>query len=111
MNDSGPVPSVWPAVQFSVLAEMHPILRPMAQQSSVSQPVTGPQHELDAAFRRALEAAFGEPGRGFDPATRPSQSPKFGDYQANFAMGLAKQVGANPREIAMQVVAALDVSD
>lgn len=88
-----------------------PILRPMVQQSSFSQTLTDPQYRLDAAFRRALETAFGVQGRGVDPAVRPSQNPKFGDYQANFAMGLAKQIGANPREIAMKVVAVLEVSD
>lgn len=88
-----------------------PILRPMSTKSPASPALTDPQTLLDASFRRALEAAFGEQGRGVDPAIRPSQNPTFGDYQANFAMGLAKQVGANPREIATKVVAALDVSD
>jgi arginyl-tRNA synthetase len=33
----------------------------------------------------------------------------FGDYQANCAMGAAKQMGKNPRELAAAVVAALDL--
>ncbi len=40
-----------------------------------------------------------------------SQNPKFGDYQANGIMGLAKKVGKNPRELAGQVIEKLDVSD
>lgn len=36
---------------------------------------------------------------------------KFGDYQANGVMGLAKRLKLNPRELATQVVAKLDLSD
>ncbi len=42
---------------------------------------------------------------------RASANPKFGDYQANGVMGLAKKLGKNPRELAAEVVEALDVSD
>ncbi|MCL2348764.1 MAG: arginine--tRNA ligase, partial [Planctomycetaceae bacterium] len=42
---------------------------------------------------------------------RPSQEPKFGDYQANMAMSLAKSLGKPPREVAQMIVANLDVSD
>src|SRR6476620_11398489 len=41
----------------------------------------------------------------------PSQDAKFGDYQANCAMPLGKRMGKPPREIATQLVAALDVAD
>ena len=37
--------------------------------------------------------------------------PKFGDYQANGVMALAKKLKTNPRKLAEQVVAKLDVSD
>ena len=42
---------------------------------------------------------------------RPSQDPKFGDFQANMAMSLAKQLGKPPREIAQQIVQQLDIGD
>ncbi|MCL2348743.1 MAG: arginine--tRNA ligase [Planctomycetaceae bacterium] len=42
---------------------------------------------------------------------RPSQEPKFGDYQANMAMSLAKSLGKPPRDVAQMIVANLDVSD
>lgn len=42
---------------------------------------------------------------------RPSQDPKFGDFQANCAMPLAKKLGKAPRDIAAEIVAALDVAD
>src|SRR3954464_11771485 len=41
----------------------------------------------------------------------PSQDAKFGDYQANCAMPLGKRLGKSPREIATQLVAALDVAE
>jgi len=42
---------------------------------------------------------------------RPSGDPKFGDYQANFAMPLGKRLGRPPRDVAAEVVARLDVAD
>ncbi len=42
---------------------------------------------------------------------RPSGDAKFGDYQANGVMGLAKKLKTNPRKLAEDVVAQLDVSD
>jgi arginyl-tRNA synthetase len=41
----------------------------------------------------------------------PSQDAKFGDYQANFAMPLGKKLGRPPREIAQQLVTAVDLAD
>lgn len=40
----------------------------------------------------------------------PSKKAGFGDYQANGAMGAAKAMGTNPRELAAQIVAAVDVN-
>ena len=42
---------------------------------------------------------------------KPTQDPKFGDYQANGVMSLAKKLKRHPREIAQQVLEHLDVSD
>ena len=39
----------------------------------------------------------------------PGKKTGFGDYQANCAMGAAKQMGKNPRELAASIVAALDL--
>ena len=38
---------------------------------------------------------------------RPTTDPKFGDFQCNAAMPLAKRLGKNPREIAIQIAAQL----
>jgi len=42
---------------------------------------------------------------------RPATDPKFGDYQANGVMALAKQIKTNPRQLAQAVVEQLDLSD
>ena len=42
---------------------------------------------------------------------KPTQDPKFGDYQANGVMSLAKKLKRNPRELARQVLERLDVAD
>ena len=68
--------------------------------------------QLDRAFRSAIVAAFGFDA---DPLIGVAQNDKFGDYQSNAAMGLAKQLAeragqkANPRAVAEQVKAKLDL--
>ncbi len=42
---------------------------------------------------------------------RPAQDPRFGDYQANCAMPLAKQLGQPPQEVADRIVGLLNVTD
>ncbi len=56
---------------------------------------------------QALEAA-GAPA-GSPAAVRQSAKPQFGDYQANGVMGVAKQLGTNPREFAQKVLDVLDL--
>jgi arginyl-tRNA synthetase len=64
--------------------------------------------QLDAAFRAAIAAAFD--GLEADPQISVAQNEKFGDYQANAAMGLAKLVSektgqkTNPRAVAEKIV-------
>ena len=62
-------------------------------------------------FERALIAAFGSEFADTDPLLAATNNPKFGDYQANLAMSLAKRLQQKPRDIATQIIAALDVSD
>ncbi|MEX2387844.1 MAG: arginine--tRNA ligase, partial [Phycisphaeraceae bacterium] len=62
---------------------------------------------LDALLRRAVTAAFGEAYADTDPVLRPAANPTFGDYQANVAMALAKQVQQKPRDVAEAIVAKL----
>ncbi len=46
----------------------------------------------------------------FEKAVRPATDPKFGDYQANGCMALAKSTGRKPRDLAAQVAAAVDLA-
>jgi arginyl-tRNA synthetase len=66
---------------------------------------------LNARLDRAIVAALGANYAGTDPLLVLSSNPKFGDYQANMAMGLAKQLGQQPRVIAQSIVDNLDVSE
>jgi arginyl-tRNA synthetase len=66
--------------------------------------------ELRARFADALSTLTPDP-RPFAEMVRPAGDAKFGDFQANCAMPLAKQLGKPPREIAQQIVAALKVDD
>lgn len=67
--------------------------------------------QLDAAFRSAIQTAFGFDA---DPLIGVAQNEKFGDYQSNAAMGLAKQVAertgakTNPRQVAEQIKAKVE---
>ncbi|MFO7287001.1 MAG: arginine--tRNA ligase [Gammaproteobacteria bacterium] len=66
---------------------------------------------IEARFRDALAKAFGDEHRATDPLVRLSTDERFGDYQANVAMSLAKTLGAKPRDVAASIVAALDAAD
>jgi arginyl-tRNA synthetase len=69
---------------------------------------------LDHKFRLAIRSAF---DLDADPLIAPSQNDKFGDYQANAAMSLAKTLSektgekSNPRQIAERIKAALELGD
>jgi arginyl-tRNA synthetase len=68
-------------------------------------------HQLNQRLQQALIAAFGSELADADPVLVPTANPKFGDYQANGAMALAKRLGQAPRAIATQILAHLDVAD
>jgi arginyl-tRNA synthetase len=46
-----------------------------------------------------------------DPRVQAAGDPRFGDYQTNVAMLLAKQQRANPRQVAQDIIAKIDVAD
>jgi arginyl-tRNA synthetase len=70
--------------------------------------------QLDGRFRQAIRSAL---GLDADPLVAPSQNERFGDYQANAAMGLAREVAGrtgqkvSPRAIADQIKARLELGD
>ena len=66
--------------------------------------------QIRARFRPALANLT----EGVDPLLemiRPSQDASFGDYQANCAMPLGKQLGLPPREVAQRLIDGLNVDD
>ncbi|MCP4455780.1 MAG: arginine--tRNA ligase, partial [Planctomycetes bacterium] len=67
---------------------------------------------LDLLEQRISEAMTALSGLEGCPAiVRPATDPKFGDYQANGVMGLAKKLKTNPRKLAEDLVSRLDLSD
>ena len=62
--------------------------------------------QLQAILRRALATLPGMPA-DFDAGVTPAADLRFGDYQANAAMTLAKARRTNPRVLATQIVDAL----
>jgi arginyl-tRNA synthetase len=66
--------------------------------------------ELRQRFRAALESLVEDPSEALE-LIRPAQDAKFGDYQANCAMPLGKRLGRPPRQVAVQIVGRLQVSD
>ncbi|HOJ20134.1 MAG TPA: arginine--tRNA ligase [Armatimonadota bacterium] len=66
---------------------------------------------IEAIVRQALIHLLGPDGAEVDPLVRQTQDPKFGDYQSNVAMGLAKRLGKKPRDVAAELVAAMDVGE
>ncbi|GAA1487766.1 arginine--tRNA ligase [Brachybacterium sacelli] len=67
-----------------------------------------PEIALTERFQSAFAAAFGPEYADADPIIRPSQ---FADFQCNAAMGLAKRLGRKPRDIAADILAAVDLED
>jgi arginyl-tRNA synthetase len=73
--------------------------------------VVKPLPLLTERLQAAIAAALGPEHAGTDPVLRRSQQARFGDYQANVAMALARRVGHPPREVALAIVDHLDAGD
>ncbi len=74
----------------------------------MSDPVVILHDRLLAAMRAALGDRLPE---GADPMLAPSRNPQFGDFQSNAPMGLAKQLGLKPRDLAQSIVEHLAIDD
>ncbi|QDS93182.1 Arginine--tRNA ligase [Roseimaritima multifibrata] len=69
---------------------------------------------IQSLFKQRLAAALAEltdNAEELSQMVRPTQEPRFGDYQANCAMPLKQSLGIPPREIAEKIVARLQVND
>ena len=67
--------------------------------------------QLQNSVSQALVSAFGEELADKDPLIAPTNNPKFGDYQSNVALSLAKPLKQNPRAIAQSIVDNLQLDD
>ena len=65
---------------------------------------------LQAILESRLLAAVGDSG-GVPVTVQSAQDARFGDYQSNVAMQLAKPRRANPRQLATEIIAKLQVDD
>jgi arginyl-tRNA synthetase len=72
--------------------------------------VADPADILASRLSAAIGAALGPEWADTDPVVRRSAQERFGDYQANAAMGLGKQLGRPPREVAEAIVAHADLT-
>ncbi|MEY2495083.1 MAG: arginyl-tRNA synthetase [Verrucomicrobiota bacterium] len=66
---------------------------------------------FQALLARKLAEALAAAGLPQAGSVSPATDPRFGDYQTNAALVLAKQLGENPRALAQKILDALDLSD
>jgi arginyl-tRNA synthetase len=67
--------------------------------------------KLKSQLDQMIKEAFIKAGIDAEPiAVSEATKPEFGDYQFNGAMALSKQLRKNPREIAQQIVDAIDTT-
>jgi arginyl-tRNA synthetase len=62
---------------------------------------------IKALLSQHIESAFAELNLQGGAMVQAASRPEFGDYQANGVMAAAKRAGANPREVAAQVISCL----
>ena len=67
--------------------------------------------DLEHALSSAIKSIGVDLPEGFTIQVNAAADLRFGDYQSNAAMILAKRLKSNPRELAMKVVDALDLGD
>src|SRR6476619_4972549 len=68
-----------------------------------------PNRAIEQRLKQAVAAVLPDADLS-SVLVRPCPDPKFGDYQSNALMGLAKARKMNPRQLATDVVGRLDVS-
>src|SRR6516162_1180175 len=67
-------------------------------------------HQIQENFGRALAGLVPDTA-DYRAMIKPAQDARFGDYQANCAMPLAKVLGGKPRDIAQKLVERLETAD
>jgi arginyl-tRNA synthetase len=79
----------------------------MATTAIISDPV----ELLDRRLREAIARVTGRDAGEVDPLIRPSQRAELGDFQANAAMKLGKELAIPPRELAEKIAAAASLDE
>ena len=69
-----------------------------------------PHKQIELKLQHAVRAVLPDADTSA-VLVRPCPDPKFGDYQSNALMSLAKARKMNPRQLATDVLAKLDVGD
>ena len=67
--------------------------------------------QLKDSVSQALVSAFSTELADTNPLVAPTNNPKFGDYQSNVALSLAKPLKQNPRAIAQSIIDHLQLED
>lgn len=67
--------------------------------------------QLQDSVSQALVAAFSPELAAKDPLVAPTNNPKFGDYQSNMALSLAKPLKQSPRAIAQSIIDSLQIEN
>src|ERR1700722_10184023 len=96
---------------------LHSPLRPSSVRSYFSSFILHPSSfrmnllsYLQERLRVALADLVADPAP-YVSLIKPAADAKFGDYQANCAMSLAKVLGRKPREVAEEIVRGLPLDD
>ncbi|MFG0298854.1 MAG: arginine--tRNA ligase [Phycisphaerales bacterium JB047] len=83
----------------------------MSTQTPESAGIVDPSAVLDERFQDAIASVLPDlPREQIQTHITPSRQPKFGDFQSNCAMPLAKRFGMQPRELAAKIAEAIDVT-
>jgi arginyl-tRNA synthetase len=73
--------------------------------------MTSTIEQLTQRFQEALVTAFDAQLTEIVPLVVGASNPRFGDYQSNCALSLAKKLGQPPRKVAQELVNHLKISD
>lgn len=73
--------------------------------------MTSIQAQLNHRFEQGFQAAFGPEVAIPQPLIVPASNPKFGDYQCNAALPLAKPLKQKPRDIAQTLLDHVELGD
>jgi arginyl-tRNA synthetase len=84
-----------------------PTIHPLKKYNKEQKPAMSIKNLLNSRFQAAMQQL--EIPSECSPLLNQSNKPEFGDYQANGAMGAAKKLKTNPRELAQKILEQVDL--